>query len=149
NFSESGQLGHKDPAAATSARTVKSILALAKNELFRDSVRSCLTKRSRDMKTGLPEVVDQAQWQKQSEAFRVKEKAATKALDALAAERRRLPMVRIDTPYAFDSPKGKLSLLDLFEGRKQLIVYHFMFAPSVSGWPNAGCVGCSLQIDQI
>nr|WP_020476406.1 DUF899 domain-containing protein [Zavarzinella formosa] len=58
-------------------------------------------------------------------------------------------MVRIDTPYEFDSPKGKASLLDLFDGRTQLIVYHFMFAPSVGGWPNAGCVGCSLQIDQI
>jgi predicted dithiol-disulfide oxidoreductase (DUF899 family) len=99
--------------------------------------------------TGLPEVVDLAQWQKQLDAFRAKEKAATKAADALAAERRRLPMVRIDTPYMFDSTKGRVSLLDLFEGRKQLIVYHFMFAPTVAGWPTAGCVGCSLQIDQI
>jgi predicted dithiol-disulfide oxidoreductase (DUF899 family) len=101
------------------------------------------------MKTGLPEVVDQAEWQKQLDAIRAKEKAATKALDALAGERRRLPMVKIEAPYTFDSPKGKVSLLDLFEGRKQLIVYHFMFAPPVGGWPDAGCVGCSLQIDQI
>ncbi len=101
------------------------------------------------MKTGLPEVVDQTEWQKQLDAITAKEKEATKALDALAAERRRLPMVRIDTPYTFDSPKGNVSLLDLFQGRKQLIVYHFMFAPSVGGWPTAGCVGCSLQIDQI
>ena len=99
--------------------------------------------------TGLPEIVDQTKWQKQLDAIHVKEKEATKALDALAAERRRLPMVLIDTPYTFDSTKGKVSLLDLFEGRKQLIVYHFMFAPSVGGWPTAGCVGCSLQIDQI
>jgi predicted dithiol-disulfide oxidoreductase (DUF899 family) len=101
------------------------------------------------MSTGLPELVDQTTWQKQLDAITAKEKAATKALDALAAERRRLPMVKIDTPYTFDSPTGKKSLLDLFEGRKQLIVYHFMFAPNVGGWPTAGCVGCSLQIDMI
>ncbi|MBA4066836.1 MAG: DUF899 domain-containing protein [Isosphaera sp.] len=101
------------------------------------------------MKTGFPEVVDQATWQKQLAAVTAKEKAATKALDALAAERRKLPMVSLGTAYTFDSPAGKKTLLDLFEGRKQLIVYHFMFAPSVGGWPTAGCVGCSLQIDQI
>lgn len=101
------------------------------------------------MKTGFPEVVDQATWQKQLAAVTAKEKAATRALDALAAERRKLPMVRIGTAYTFDSPAGEKTLLDLFEGRKQLIVYHFMFAPSVGGWPTAGCVGCSLQIDQI
>lgn len=101
------------------------------------------------MKTGLPEVVDQVTWQKQLDAITAKEKAATKALDALAAERRRLPMVKIDTPYTFDSPTGRKTLLNLFEGRKQLIAYHFMFAPNVGGWPDAGCVGCSLQIDQI
>jgi len=101
------------------------------------------------MKTELPEVVDQATWQKQLDAITAKEKEATKALDALAAERRRLPMIKIDTPYTFDTPTGKKTLLDLFEGRKQLLVYHFMFAPSVGGWPDAGCVGCSMQIDQI
>ena len=73
----------------------------------------------------------------------------TRALDALAAERRRLPMVLIDKKYVFDGPRGKVGLLDLFEGRRQLILYHFMFAPSVCGWPSAGCPGCSLVIDQI
>ena len=68
--------------------------------------------------------------------------------NALAAERRRLPMVRMDKEYIFAGPKGKMSLLDLFEGRRQLILYHFMFAPPVPGWPDAGCVGCSMVTDQ-
>ncbi len=95
-----------------------------------------------------PKIVDQVEWQKAHDALLLKEKAATKARDALAAERRRLPMVQIEKQYAFTGPKGKMSLLDLFEGRRQLILYHFMFAPSVSGWPDAGCVGCSMVTDQ-
>src|SRR5690348_7707729 len=90
-----------------------------------------------------PKIVDQAEWQKAVDAIRVKEKAATRERDALAAERRRLPMVKIDKQYIFDGPGGKVSLLELFEGRRQLILYHFMFAPPVRGWPDAGCVGCS------
>jgi predicted dithiol-disulfide oxidoreductase (DUF899 family) len=97
----------------------------------------------------LPRAVDQDEWRKVLDTHIAKEKAATAARDALAAELRRLPMVKIDKGYIFDGHKCKLSLLDLFEGRKQLIVYHFMFAPSVGGRPNAGCVGCSLQIDEI
>jgi predicted dithiol-disulfide oxidoreductase (DUF899 family) len=57
-------------------------------------------------------------------------------------------MVKIDKPYTFTGPNGKLTLLDLFEGRRQLILYHFMFAPSVGGWPDAGCIGCSMVTDQ-
>jgi predicted dithiol-disulfide oxidoreductase (DUF899 family) len=95
-----------------------------------------------------PKVIGQAEWQKARDALLVKEKAATHARDALAAERRRLPMVRIEKEYVFDGPKGKMSLLDLFEGRRQLLLYHFMFAPSVNGWPDAGCVGCSMVTDQ-
>ena len=95
-----------------------------------------------------PKIVDQAQWQKARDALLVKEKAATHARDALAAERRRLPMVKIDKKYVFTGPKGEMSLLDLFEGRRQLLLYHFMFAPPVSGWPDAGCVGCSMVTDQ-
>src|SRR6266404_3340921 len=96
----------------------------------------------------LPKIVDQAEWQKARDALLVKEKTATRARDALAAERRRLPMVRIDKPYIFTGPKGKVSLLDLFEGRRQLLLYHFMFAPPVRGWPDVGCVGCSMVTDQ-
>jgi predicted dithiol-disulfide oxidoreductase (DUF899 family) len=79
----------------------------------------------------LPPVVSQAEWDAVHEAFLVKEKEAMRASDALAAERRRLPRVRIDKDYVFEGPNGKAQLIDLFEGRRQLIVYHFMFAPGV------------------
>ncbi len=98
---------------------------------------------------GLPKVVSQTAWQAAREELLVKEKAATRARDALAAERRRLPMVRIDKDYVFEGPAGKASLVDLFDGRRQLILYHFMFAPDVEGWPSAGCDGCSMVVDQV
>jgi predicted dithiol-disulfide oxidoreductase (DUF899 family) len=79
----------------------------------------------------------------------VKEKAATRARDALAAERRRPPMVRIEKEYVFAGPGGKVRLADLFEGRRQFIIYHFMFAPGVDGWPLAGCPGCSMVVDYL
>jgi predicted dithiol-disulfide oxidoreductase (DUF899 family) len=97
----------------------------------------------------LPQVVSPAEWQLARERLLVKEKQATRASDALAAERRRLPMVAIEKPYSFDGPDGSASLLDLFEGRRQLILYHFMFAPDVGGWPTAGCPGCSFFVDQV
>jgi predicted dithiol-disulfide oxidoreductase (DUF899 family) len=100
-------------------------------------------------KIGLPKIVSLPEWQKARDKLLVKEKAATRARDALAAERRRLPMVRVEKDYIFSSPDGKARLLDLFEGRRQLILYHFMFAPGVHGWPNAGCDGCSMFVDQI
>jgi predicted dithiol-disulfide oxidoreductase (DUF899 family) len=99
--------------------------------------------------TRLPSVASQAEWLAASKKLLAKEKDLTRQHDQLAAERRRLPMVKIDKPYAFDGPAGKASLLDLFEGRRQLIVYHFMFAPGVEGWPTAGCPGCSMFVDQI
>jgi len=97
----------------------------------------------------LPQVVTQAEWQDAHEKLLVKEKEATRARDALAAERRRQPMVPIGKDYVFEGPDGKASLLDLFEERRQLIVYHFMFAPEVEGWPSAGCPGCSFFVDNI
>jgi predicted dithiol-disulfide oxidoreductase (DUF899 family) len=93
----------------------------------------------------LPRIVSEAEWQEAHEQLRAKEKEATKARDALAAERRRQPMVRIEKEYVFDGPGGKASLLDLFEGRRQLIVYHFMFGPN----QDVGCDGCSMFADQI
>src|SRR3954469_25260185 len=99
--------------------------------------------------TGLPKIVSREEWQRARDQLLTKEKAATKARDALSAERRRLPMVWIEKEYVFDGPSGKIRLLDLFEGRRQLIIYHFMFAPGVSGWPNAGCPGCSLVVDHL
>src|SRR5687768_6338353 len=97
----------------------------------------------------LPPVVSPADWLAAREALLAREKEATRARDALAAERRRLPMVRIDKDYVFEGRDGEASLPDLFEGRRQLIIYHFMFAPDVHGWPSAGCEGCSMFVDQV
>jgi predicted dithiol-disulfide oxidoreductase (DUF899 family) len=93
----------------------------------------------------LPPVVSQSEWKAGVERLRVKEKQATRARDALAAERRRLPRVRIEKSYVFQGPDRKLSLLELFEGRRQLLLYHFMFGPN----QEAGCDGCSMVLDQI
>ncbi len=93
--------------------------------------------------TANPQVVSREAWQSAHKALLAKEKAYTRAGDALAAERRRQPMVEITKPYSFEGPEGTISLLDLFEGRSQLIIYHFMFAP---GW-DEGCVGCSMVVD--
>src|SRR5438034_5963997 len=92
----------------------------------------------------LPQIVSSTEWQGAHDALLVKEKEATRALDALAAERRRLPMVRIDKQYVLEGPEGKASLLDLFDGRRQLIVYHFMFGPD-----SDPCTGCSSFTDNI
>jgi predicted dithiol-disulfide oxidoreductase (DUF899 family) len=107
------------------------------------------TMKANEKKLSLPPIVSSAEWQAAHEQLLVKEKAATRARDALAAERRRLPMVQIDKEYIFEGPNGKARLVDLFEGRRQLIIYHFMFAPDVEGWPKAGCPGCSFFVDQI
>ena len=85
----------------------------------------------------LPPVVSSTEWQAARDALLAQEKEATRARDALAAERRRLPMVRIDKDYAFDRLADKATLLDLFEGRRQLLLYHFMFGPN----QDAGCDG--------
>lgn len=88
-------------------------------------------------------------WQQARAALLVKEKQLTKLQDELAAERRRLPRVPIDKTYVFDGPKDMVALEQLFAGRPQLLLYHFMFAPNVNGWPEAGCPGCSMFIDNI
>jgi predicted dithiol-disulfide oxidoreductase (DUF899 family) len=93
----------------------------------------------------LPPVVSPAEWQAASDRLLAKEREATRARDALAAERRRLPRVRIDKDYVFEGPDGEARLLDLFEGRRQLILYHFMFGPN----QDVGCDGCSMVVDQI
>jgi predicted dithiol-disulfide oxidoreductase (DUF899 family) len=99
--------------------------------------------------TAHPPIVSAAEWQGARDELLVKEKAMTRGLDALAAERRRLPMVRIDKDYVFEAPEGEVRLIDMFDGRRQLLLYHFMFAPGVDGWPDAGCPGCSFFTDQI
>ena len=93
----------------------------------------------------LPPVVTRQQWESAVEKLRAKEKKATRARDALAAERRRLPMLRIEKDYVLEGPGGQARLADLFEGRRQLLLYHFMLGPS----QEVGCDGCSMVLDQI
>jgi predicted dithiol-disulfide oxidoreductase (DUF899 family) len=99
------------------------------------------------MKT--PAIVSGQEWEAARQQLLVKEKDFTRSRDALAAERRRMPWMVVETKYEFDGPKGKVSLLDLFEGRRQLIVYRAFFEPGVFGWPEHACRGCSLGADQV
>ena len=91
------------------------------------------------------EVVAKEQWIAARRALLVEEKAWTRERDRLAAKRRALPWVTVDKQYIFESPSGPVTLADLFGGRSQLVVYHFMFGPE---WEE-GCVGCSLLADQV
>ena len=96
-----------------------------------------------------PLIVSPDEWNAAHEKLLVKEKELTRAHDALAAERRRMPWLEVEKAYAFDGPKGKVSLRDLFEGRRQLIVYRAFFEPGVHGWPEHACIGCSMVADQV
>ena len=96
-----------------------------------------------------PPVVSPEKWQSARDALLRKEKAATRARDELAAERRRLPWVEITKDYRFAGPDGEQSLTDLFDGRTQLIVYRAFFEPGVENWPEGGCSGCAMFIDNV
>src|SRR5688500_1080887 len=96
-----------------------------------------------------PPIVTPEEWEKARAELLVKEKEVTRARDALAAQRRRMPWTPVEKEYAFDGPQGKVSLLDLFEGRRQLIIYRAFFEPGVHGWPEHACVGCSFVADQV
>ena len=97
----------------------------------------------------LPPIVSPEEWQAARDELLVEEKAITHARDALAAKRRRMPRMAVEKEYAFEGPNGPASLVDLFEGRRQLILYRFFFEPGVNGWPEGGCPGCSWVADQI
>src|SRR6478736_1863688 len=99
------------------------------------------------MKT--PPIVSAEEWDAARRQLLVKEKELTHARDALAAQRRRMPWLPVEKEYAFDGPRGRASLLDLFEGRTQLIVYRAFFEPGVDGWPDHACRGCSMVADQV
>jgi predicted dithiol-disulfide oxidoreductase (DUF899 family) len=103
-----------------------------------------------------PPIVSPEQWQAAWEDMLVKEKAFTRARDALAAERRRMPWMAVEKDYRFEGPDGPASLLDLFGGRRQLVVYRAFYAPDVTTYPDASssypdraCVGCSMLADQV
>jgi predicted dithiol-disulfide oxidoreductase (DUF899 family) len=100
-----------------------------------------------EMKT--PPIVSPQEWEAARLELLVKEKELTRARDALAAQRRRMPWLPVTTKYQFDGPEGRVSLLDLFAGRRQLIVYRAFFEPGVFGWPEHACRGCSMVADQV
>jgi predicted dithiol-disulfide oxidoreductase (DUF899 family) len=102
-----------------------------------------------------PPVVSPEEWNAAREQMLVKEKEHTRARDALAAERRRMPWLAVEKEYAFDGPNGPATLLDLFDGRRQLIVYRAFYGPEVTtyaeggSYPERACVGCSFVADQV
>ena len=93
----------------------------------------------------LPKVASRDEWLAARKALLEEEKAMTRARDALNVKRRELPMVKIDKDYAFEGPDGNVGLVDLFEGRRQLIIQHFMFDPS---WDD-GCPSCTAAADEM
>ncbi|WP_447005717.1 DUF899 domain-containing protein [Saccharothrix isguenensis] len=102
---------------------------------------------STTMKT--PPIVTPQEWEEARQRLLVQEKELTRARDALAAQRRRMPWLEVQEQYEFDGPGGRVSLLDLFEGRRQLIVYRAFLEPGVFGWPDHACRGCSMVADQV
>src|SRR6202161_3793104 len=96
-----------------------------------------------------PPIVSPQEWEAAREELLAEEKKLTRARDALAAQRRRMPRMAVKDDYRFEGSNGPASLLDLFEGRRQLIVYRFFFEPGVAGWPEGGCPGCSFVADQV
>jgi hypothetical protein len=94
-------------------------------------------------------IVTPSEWEAARQRLLVKEKELTRARDVMAAERRRMPWAAVETPYEFDGPSGRMHLADLFEGRRQLLLYRAFFEPGVHGWPDHACVGCSLMADQV
>jgi predicted dithiol-disulfide oxidoreductase (DUF899 family) len=102
-----------------------------------------------------PATVSPQEWKAAREKLLVKEKELTHARDALAAERRRMPWMAVEKEYSFEGPNGRASLVDLFEGRRQLVLYRFYYGPEVTtyaeggSYPERGCVGCSFVADQV
>src|SRR6185295_209694 len=94
-------------------------------------------------------IVSRQEWEAERQQLLVKEKALTRARDALAAERRHMPWLAVEKAYQFKGAEGKASLLDLFDNRRQLIVYRAFFEPGVRGWPDHACVGCSMVADHV
>jgi predicted dithiol-disulfide oxidoreductase (DUF899 family) len=96
-----------------------------------------------------PPIVSAQEWEAARQDLLRKEKEVMRVRDALAASRRRMPWLPVDKHYEFDGPTGRATLLDLFDGRRQLIVYRAFFEPGVHGWPEHACRGCSMVADNI
>jgi predicted dithiol-disulfide oxidoreductase (DUF899 family) len=105
--------------------------------------------KSIDVKMKRPVIVSPQDWEAARQQLLVREKALTRARDALAAERRRMPWQAVEKPYQFEGPQGRVGLLDLFEGRRQLVIYRAFYEPGVYGWPKQACRGCSMVADQV
>ena len=105
------------------------------------------------MKT--PPIVSPREWEEARARLLVKEKEFTRTRDAMAAQRRRMPWMAVEKDYRFEGPNGPARLLDLFEGRRQLIVYRAFYAPDITtfaeggSYPDRACVGCSMVADQV
>jgi predicted dithiol-disulfide oxidoreductase (DUF899 family) len=102
-----------------------------------------------------PPIVEREEWDAAREELLVEEKQLTRARDALAAKRRRMPWLAVEKTYRFEGPNGPASLLDLFEGRRQLVVYRFFYEPDITtfaeggSYPERACAGCSFLADQV
>ncbi len=102
-----------------------------------------------------PPIVSPQEWETARQTLLVKEKEVTRARDAMAALRRRMPWMAVEKKYRFEGPDGPVSLADLFEGRRQLIVYRAFYGPEVTSYEDGGsyperaCVGCSFVADQV
>ena len=115
----------------------------------RSSPTSSPNSKRREQEMNTPPIVSAQEWHAAREQLLVKEKELTRARDALAAQRRRMPWLAVEKEYVFDGPDVKASLVDLFAGRRQLIVYRAFFDPDVHGWPDHACVGCSMVADHV
>jgi predicted dithiol-disulfide oxidoreductase (DUF899 family) len=122
------------------------IARATKGEMTSAGEKFCeILRQTREKQMNRPEVISEAEWVVARKELLKKEKEFTHQRDALSAERRKLPWIKIDKEYVFDGPNGKETLADLFDGRSQLIVYHFMFGPD---WEE-GCPSCSFLCDHI
>src|ERR1700683_2474816 len=128
-----------DRARVTSISTDRSLAMQTSQAKERKDAR---------LATNTPPIVSPQAWAAAREQMLVKEKAMTRARAERAPGRRGIPWMAVENTYAFDGPKGKVSLLDLFEGRHQLVVYRAFFEPGVHGWPEHACIGCSLGAGQ-
>src|SRR5919198_1645347 len=143
--------------AGRTARPVKRIrgkLVVAPTRCSGWTRSRTTSKKEERMKT--PTIVSPEEWKAAREELLVEEKAVTRARDALAAKRRRMPWMAVEKDYRFEGPNGPASLAELFEGRRQLVVYRAFYAPDVTTYPRGGgayperaCVGCSLVADQV
>jgi predicted dithiol-disulfide oxidoreductase (DUF899 family) len=136
--------GERNPASARSQREFAQ-----HEEVSMTIIHSRENRKDGPAAMNKSPIVPAQQWEAAHAQLLVKEKAMTRARDALAAERRRMPWLAVEKAYGFDGPNGKASLLDLFDGRHQLIVYRAFYEPGVFGWPEHACRGCSMVADQV